>query len=75
MRFDQTSDHKHGMHLYGMLSTKLLAQAAHRNNKFIFTETGLFLFFLKYDLVIDCPEKFPTNTCEVSVEQVIMLGT
>ena len=44
-RFDQISDHKHGMYWYERLSTKLLAQEAHKNTKLMFTKTGLFLFF------------------------------
>ena len=32
-RFDQISDHKHDIYLYGKLSTKLLTQAANKNTK------------------------------------------
>ena len=32
-QFDQISDHKHGIYLYGKLSTKLLAQPANESNK------------------------------------------
>ena len=35
-RFDQISDHKHDIYLYGKLSTKLLAQAANKNTKLVF---------------------------------------
>ena len=34
-RFDQISDHKHDIYLYGKLSSKLLAQTANKNTKFI----------------------------------------
>ena len=43
-RFYQISDPKHDKHLYGKLPTKLLAQAANKNTKFMFTKTGQFLF-------------------------------
>ena len=45
-RFDQISDHKHDISLYRKLSTKLLAQTANKNIKFMFTKTGQSLFFL-----------------------------
>ena len=57
MRFDQIIDHKHDIYLYGMLSTKLLAQAANENTKIMFTKTGLLLFF-KCGSKSECPEKF-----------------
>ena len=44
MRFDQISDHKHDIYLYGKLSIKLFAQASNKNTKFMFTKTGNFLF-------------------------------
>ena len=43
-RFDQISDHKHEIYLYGKISTKLLAQAANKNTNFRFTKTGGLLF-------------------------------
>ena len=58
MQFNQISDHKHDIYLYGKLSTKLLAQAAYENTKFMFTKTG----WLKYGFRSDCLEKFETNT-------------
>ena len=39
-QLDQISDHKHGISLHGKLFTKLLAQAANKNTKFVFTKTG-----------------------------------
>ena len=42
--FDQISDQKHDIYLYGKPSIKLLAQAAHKNTKFIFMKTGRLLF-------------------------------
>ena len=33
MRFDQTSDNKYDMYLYGKLSTKPLGQAANKNTR------------------------------------------
>ena len=56
-RFDQISNHKHDIYLYGKLSNRLLAQAANKNTKFMFTKTGWLLFF-KYGFRSDCPEKF-----------------
>ena len=44
--FDQISDHKHDIYLDGKLSTKLLALADNKNTKFLFTKTGLLLFFV-----------------------------
>ena len=38
-RFDQISDHKHDIYLYGKLPTKLLAQEANKNTNFMFTKT------------------------------------
>ena len=43
-RFDQISDRKHGIYLYGKLSTKQLAQAASKNTNFMFIKTGRLLF-------------------------------
>ena len=40
LRFDQISDTKHDIYLYGKLSTKLLAKAAYKNIKFMFKKTG-----------------------------------
>ena len=57
-RFDQISDHKPGICLYGKLCAKLIAQAPNKNTKFLFTKTEL----LKYGFRRDCPEKFKTNT-------------
>ena len=39
MRFDQISDYKHYTYLCEKLHTKLLAQTANKNNKFMFTKT------------------------------------
>ena len=36
-QFDQISDHKHDIYLYGKLFPKLLAQAANKNTNFIFS--------------------------------------
>ena len=33
MQFDQTSDNKYGIYLYGKLSTKQLGQAANKNTR------------------------------------------
>ena len=44
MRFVQISDHKHDIWLYGKLSTKLLAQAANKNPKCMFTTIVRSLF-------------------------------
>ena len=55
-QFDQISDHKHDTYLSGKLFTKLLAQVANKNTKFMFTKTGWF-FFLKFDFKSDCPKK------------------
>ena len=44
MQFDQISDHKHDTYLSGKLFTKLLAQVANKNTKFMFTKTGWFFF-------------------------------
>ena len=44
VQFDQISDHKHDIYFYRQLSTKLLAQAANKNTKFMFTKTGKMLF-------------------------------
>ena len=46
MQFDEISDHKHDIYLYGNLSTKLLAQTV------CFFQNGS----LKYDFRSDCPE-------------------
>ena len=43
-RFDEISDHIHDIYLYRMLSTKLIAQAANKNTKFMFTKTLRSLF-------------------------------
>ena len=51
MQFDQISDHKHDKHLYRKLSTKLLAQVANKNTKFMLTKTG-WLLFLKFGFSI-----------------------
>ena len=42
-RINQISDHKPDIYLYEKLYTKLLAQAANKNAKFIFTKTGKIL--------------------------------
>ena len=42
--FDQLSDNTYGISLYGRLFTKLLAQAANKNTKFMFTKTGRLLY-------------------------------
>ena len=60
-RFDQISDHKHEIHLYGKLSTKLLMQAANESTEFMLTKTGG-LPFLMYGFRSGCPEKFETDT-------------
>ena len=57
MQFDQISDHKHGIYLYGKLYTKLLGQAANKNIKFMFTKLDS-CFFLMYGFRSDCLEKF-----------------
>ena len=38
-RFDQISDHKHGIYLHGELSTKLLAQATSKITRFVLIRT------------------------------------
>ena len=43
-RFDQISDHKHDIYLYGNLSTKFLLKAPKKNTKFMFSKTGQLLF-------------------------------
>ena len=53
----QISDYKRNIHLYGKLSTKLLAQTANKYNSFMFTKTGR-LLNLKYGFRKDCQEKF-----------------
>ena len=57
MMLDQISDHKHNIYFNGKLSTKLLAQTANENTKFMFTKAGQ-LFLLMYGFRSDCPEKF-----------------
>ena len=42
-RSKQINDHKHGIYFCGELSTKLLAQAANENTKFMFAKTGKLL--------------------------------
>ena len=42
--------------MYGKLYSKLLAQAANKNTKFMFTKTGW--FFLEDGFKSDCLEKF-----------------
>ena len=37
---DQISNYKHDIYFYGQLSTKVLAQAASKTTKFMFTQTG-----------------------------------
>ena len=54
-RFDEISDHEHDIYLNGKLSTKLLAQAASKNSKFMYTKTGR-LISSKYGFRSDCPE-------------------
>ena len=44
LRFDQISDTKHDIYLYGKLSTKLLAKAAYKNIKFMFKKTERLFF-------------------------------
>ena len=39
-RFDQISDHKHGIYLHGDVSTKLLAQATSNITRFMLTRHG-----------------------------------
>ena len=36
-RFDQISNHKHDIYLYGKLSAKVLAQATNKNTKSMFS--------------------------------------
>ena len=43
-KFDPISDHSHDINLHGNLSTKLLAQEANKNTKFMFMKTGWLLF-------------------------------
>ena len=43
-RFNQLSYHKHNIYLCGKPSTKLLAQVANKNAKFMFAKTGRLLF-------------------------------
>ena len=38
MRFDQISNHKHDIYLYGKLSAKLLVQAANKNTKILYLQ-------------------------------------
>ena len=42
--FDQISDHKHGIYLYGKLSAKVLVEAADKNTKFMFMKTRRLFF-------------------------------
>ena len=44
MQFNQISDYKHDIYLYGKLSTKLLAQAADKNTTLMFMNTGQLTF-------------------------------
>ena len=50
--FDEINDHKHDTYLNGLLSTKLLAQAANKINTFMFTKTRRLLFFLSMVLEV-----------------------
>ena len=43
-RFDQISDHKNDIYLYGKLCTNLLAQAVNKSTKVMFTKTRRLLF-------------------------------
>ena len=44
MRLNQIRDHENDIYLNGKLSAKLLAQAANKSMKFMFTKTGRWLF-------------------------------
>ena len=59
MAFNQIIDHKHDIILVWkyVISTKLFAEAANKNTKFMFTKSGRF----KYGFRSDCLEKFQTN--------------
>ena len=51
-RFDQISSHKHDRHLNGKLSTKILAQAANKNIKFMFMKTERLLFSMALEVAV-----------------------
>ena len=51
-RFDQISNHKHDIHLYGKLSPKLLEQAASKNTKFMLTKTGRLLLSMVSEVTV-----------------------
>ena len=55
-RFDQISNHKHDIHLYEKLSTKLLVQAVIKILRSCLQKLNQF-FFVKYGFRSDCPEK------------------
>ena len=61
MLFNQISDHKHNIYFNRKLATKLLAQTANENTKFMFTKAGQ-LVLLMYGFRSDYPEKFQRNT-------------
>ena len=61
MLFNQISDHKHNIYFNRERATKLLAQTANENTKFVFTKAGQ-LFLLMYGFRSDYPEKFQRNT-------------
>ena len=63
VQFDHISDHKHDIYFYRKLSTKLLAQAANKNTKFMFTKTGRMLFSYFF---------FPTEVCR-STQSMIFI--
>ena len=50
-RFNQSSDHKHDICLYGKLSNKLFVQAVNKNENWT-------VVFLRIDFRSDCPRKF-----------------
>ena len=55
--FDEISNDKHDIYLYGKLSTKLLAQAADKNANLCLIKLGG-CFFLKYGFKSYFPKKF-----------------
>ena len=73
MLFNQISDHKHNIYFNRELATKLLAQTANENNKFMFTKAGK-LLLLMYGFRSDYPEKFQRNTTslgwKVNIQQL-----
>ena len=59
-RFDQITDDKHDIYLYGKLSTKLLLQVVNKNTKLMFTKTGR--FFSNMVVEVTVRKKLQTST-------------